>query len=167
MKPESFEAWYEREHARIVVTLLLTTGDLDLASEGVDEACARALARWSRVGSMEAPTGWVYRVALNHVRRLTRRRKVERTLLHRLVAPAALPTEASDIWEVVGRLPDRQRQVVVLRHVGDLTEAEIANALHISRSTVSTTLRDAHSRLRTLISFPTPRLTDSKEIADA
>jgi RNA polymerase sigma factor (sigma-70 family) len=41
----------------------------------------------------------------------------------------------------------RQRQVVVLRHVGDLPEAEIAHVLGISRSTVSSTLADAHRAL--------------------
>jgi RNA polymerase sigma-70 factor, ECF subfamily len=166
VSPESFETWYEREHARMVVTLLLATGDLDLASEGVDEACARALARWTRVGSMEAPTGWVYRVGLNHARRLAHRRSRERALLHRFVPPASMPPEASDIWDVVGSLPERQRQVVVLRHVGDLREAEIALVLHISRSTVSTTLRGAHDRLKTLIDVPTPRTADPREIAD-
>jgi DNA-directed RNA polymerase specialized sigma24 family protein len=40
---------------------------------------------------------------------------------------------------------------VVLRHIGDLREAEIADALGISRSTVSSTLRDAHRRLGDLL----------------
>ena len=38
---ESFEAWYDREHDRMVATLLLTTGSPDLAAESVDEACSR------------------------------------------------------------------------------------------------------------------------------
>ncbi len=63
---EPFESWYAREHPRMVATLLLATGDLDLATEGVDEACTRALARWERVSAMGAPTGWAYSVALNH-----------------------------------------------------------------------------------------------------
>jgi RNA polymerase sigma-70 factor (ECF subfamily) len=164
---ETFESWCEREHSRMIVTLLLTTGDLELASEGVDEACARALARWDRVATMEAPTGWVYRVAVNHARRLARRRSLEGTLLPRFVSPANMPADASEIWGLVATLPERQRQVVVLRHVGDLKEMEIAEVLRISRSTVSTTLRDAHHRLGALLDdAPGTNLDGTKEIAD-
>ena len=70
---ESFDAWYSREHDRMIATLVLTTGDVELAVEGVDEACSRALERWQRVGAMDSPSGWVYRVAINQVRRVTRR----------------------------------------------------------------------------------------------
>jgi predicted RNA polymerase sigma factor len=35
---EPFESWYEREYPRMVATLLLATGDVDVAAEGVDEA---------------------------------------------------------------------------------------------------------------------------------
>jgi hypothetical protein len=59
---ESFDAWYFREHDRMIATLVLTTGEIDLAVEGVDEACSRALERWNRVGAMDSPSGWVYRV---------------------------------------------------------------------------------------------------------
>ena len=88
---ESFEDWYEREHARMVATLLLATGDIELASDGVDEACARALARWPRVSAMAAPTGWAYRVALNHARRVARRRRMERIFLRRVQPPPNCP----------------------------------------------------------------------------
>jgi RNA polymerase sigma factor (sigma-70 family) len=161
---ESFEDWYEREHARMVATLLLATGDIELASDGVDEACARALARWTRVSAMAAPTGWAYRVALNHARRVARRRRMERVFLRRVQPPPNVPAAAGEIWALVADLPLRQRQVVVLRHVADLREAEIADSLGISRSTVSTTLRDAHSRLGHLLDLaPELETTDDKE----
>jgi RNA polymerase sigma factor (sigma-70 family) len=44
-------------------------------------------------------------------------------------------------------LPVRQRTAVALRHIGDLTEKEIARAMGITRSTVSSTLADAHRTL--------------------
>lgn len=148
---ESFGEWYVREHDRMIATLVLTTGDLDLATDGVDEACSRALERWTRVREMDSPTGWIYRVALNHVRRAARRRSIEQRIIHRSVATPVLPEPASEIWHVVSRLAPRQRQVVVLRHVAQMTEAEIGAALGISRGTVSSTLRDAHHRLGRLL----------------
>jgi len=51
-EPESFDSWYAREHPRLVATLLLSTGDVELASEGVDEASTRALEKWDQVGVM-------------------------------------------------------------------------------------------------------------------
>lgn len=164
---ESFESWYVREHSRMIVTLLLTTGDLELATESVDEACARAFARWDRVESMHSPTGWVYSVAVNHARRLARRKRLERSVSPRFVSPVHMPPEASEVWQLVATLAERQRQVVVLRHVGNLKEMEIAETLHISRSTVSSTLRDAHRRMGSLLNdSPNEDLTETKEIAD-
>ena len=148
---ESFEAWYDREHDRMVATLLLTTGSPDLAAESVDEACSRALERWSRVVAMKSPTGWVYRVALNHARRIARRKAIEERLTRKLVQRPDLPASASEIWELVRGLSVRQRQVIMLRHVADLPESEIAGILGISRGTVSSTLHDAHQRLGRLL----------------
>jgi RNA polymerase sigma factor (sigma-70 family) len=158
---ESFDAWYDREHDRMIATLLLTTGDPELAAEGVDEACSRALERWPRVGAMESPSGWVYRVALNHASRVARRRKVEERLFRRLVPKPDLPAPAGEIWELVESLPRRQREVVMLRYVADLSEEEIGAALSISRGTVSSTLHDARQRLGRLLSDDDER----KEIA--
>jgi DNA-directed RNA polymerase specialized sigma24 family protein len=68
-----------------------------------------------------------------------------------LVPRPDLPASASEIWELVRELSARQRQVIMLRHVADLPEAEIAGILGISRGTVSSTLRDAHRRLGRLL----------------
>jgi len=150
-EPESFERWYAREHARLLATLLLSTGDIELAADGVDEAFARALEKWDRVGMMESPTGWTFRVALNHSRRTARRRRIEHRLSIKRAKDAPIPAPAGEVWQVVSGLPRRQREVVVLRHIGDLPEAEIAAVLGISRSTVSSTLSDAHERLGSLL----------------
>jgi RNA polymerase sigma-70 factor (ECF subfamily) len=148
---ESFDSWYAREHPRLIATLLLSTGDIELAAEGVDEAFTRALEKWGQVSLMESPTGWAYRVALNHARRVAQRRSFEHRLLFRRPREAPVPAPAGEVWQVVSTLPPRQREVVVLRHIGDLRESEIAQVLGISRSTVSSTLSDAHDRLGHLL----------------
>lgn len=155
-EPESFDSWYAREHPRLVATLLLSTGDVELASEGVDEAFTRALEKWDQVGVMASPTGWAFRVALNHARRTARRRSFEQRLFLRKAREVLVPAPAGEVWQVVAALPARQREVVVLRHIGDLREAEIAEVLGISRSTVSSTLSDAHDRLGHLLDDEQP-----------
>jgi RNA polymerase sigma factor (sigma-70 family) len=53
-----------------------------------------------------------------------------------------------ELWQVVRELPRRQREVVVLRHLLDLREREIAEVLGIRRSSVSRSLATAHQTLR-------------------
>jgi RNA polymerase sigma-70 factor (ECF subfamily) len=148
---ESFDVWYLREHDRMIATLVLSTGEIELAVEGVDEACSRALERWNRVGAMDSPSGWVYRVAINHARRVARRRAMEQRFFHKEIPTTDLPAPAGELWILVAALPERQRQVVMLRHVAGLKESEIGAVLGISRGTVSSTLYDAHERLGRLL----------------
>ena len=143
----SFNAWYRQEHPRLVATLLLLTGDMALAADAVDEAFARALERWERVSAMTSPTGWTLQVARNVCRRALRRAAIERRLLLRATHPTNVPPPAGEVWQLVAGLPQRQREVAVLRYVLDLREEEIAGILGVTRSTVSTTLRAAHDRL--------------------
>jgi RNA polymerase sigma factor (sigma-70 family) len=94
---------------------------------------------------MSSPGGWVYRVALNVVRRRMRRAALEQ----RTIEP---PVEVADIvdneiWAVVQQLPERQRVAVVLRYLLDLPEKEVAVAMGISRGTVASALAAARQRL--------------------
>ena len=103
---ETFDAWYSREHDRMIATLALSTGDIELAVEGVDEACSRALERWKRISVMESPTGWVYRVAINHARRVARRRSMEQRVFRKQVPIPDLPAPAGEIWKLVASLSE-------------------------------------------------------------
>ena len=146
-----FEDWYRSEHPRLVAAMLLLTGDLEEAREATDEAFARALDRWPRVRAMASPGGWTYRVALNVLHRRARRAGLERRLLRRHPPQSTVPAPATEVWQVVRQLSPRQREAVILRHVADLTEGDVAAAMRVSRSTVSSTLADAHRRLAELL----------------
>ena len=147
----SFTDWYQREHSRLVATVVLVTGDIEIAADAVAEAFARALERWGRVAAMSSPAGWTYRVALNVARRSARRSAMEHRLLARAPKPPDVPAPAGELWGIVATLSRRQREVVVLRYIADFSEAAIADVLSISRSTVSSTLADAHRRLGSLL----------------
>jgi DNA-directed RNA polymerase specialized sigma24 family protein len=146
-----FEVWYRREHPRLVTLLTAATGDAGLASEAADEALARAFERWRRVSQMDSPNGWTYRVAFNIVQRRGRQRTRERKALLRL-RPDDVPGPTGELWLLVADLPPRQRTAVLLRHVGQLTEHEVADVMGVARGTVSSTLRSAYERLRITIS---------------
>jgi RNA polymerase sigma-70 factor (ECF subfamily) len=142
-----FEPWYLREHPKVVAALTWVAGDAHVAADAADEAFARAYADWRRVERMSSPGGWVYRVALNVVRRRMRRAALEQ----RTIAPPAEVADAVDneIWAVVQQLPERQRVAVVLRYLLDLPEKEVAVAMGISRGTVASALAAARRRLAT------------------
>ena len=50
--------------------------------------------------------------------------------------PAAAVVERDAVLRALATLPDRQREVLVLRYYADLSEAAIADALGISAGTV-------------------------------
>jgi RNA polymerase sigma factor (sigma-70 family) len=149
----SFSTWYESQHPRLFVSMVALSGSTDLAAEATDEAFARAFAHWQRVSTMSSPGGWTYRVAVNVLRRRSRRRSAERRLLHRFVTDV-VPEPAGEVWELVRRLPDRQRTAVVLRYVGDLTEPEIARVMKVTRGTVASTLAAARRALGRALAEP-------------
>lgn len=144
----SFDSWYREVHAELSTSLLVAFGDRDLATEAADEAIARAYERWDRVSAMSSPGGWTYRVAINVARRRQRRRRLEDFLTRSERRPAPIPGPAGELWQLVDRLPERQRLAVAFRHVAGLTEAEVGRAMGITRGTVSATLRQAYHSLR-------------------
>lgn len=164
-EPTEFEPWYRREYPRVLATLVLVVGDGDLGREAADEAFARALARWPSVSRMASPAGWTYRVALNLVRRAARRAALERRLLLRAAVPEhSVPAPAVELWHVVQELPRRQREVVVLRHLLDLREREIAEVLGIGRSSVSQSLAAAHRKLRGWLSDEAGQMDEATDL---
>ena len=146
----SFSQWYASAAGPLQTTLYVVTRDAELAEEATAEAFARAYANWSKVRDMESPSGWVYTVALNLLRRWQTRRAMEQRYLSRIEQPreAFVPPELDDeIWSAVRELPVRARTAIGLRYIADLSEAEIARVMGISRGTVAATLSKARSRL--------------------
>jgi RNA polymerase sigma-70 factor (ECF subfamily) len=147
----AFEDWYRSEHARVLGALYVLSGEPDAARDATDEAFTRALAAWPKVSTMASPGGWVYRVALNQLRRALRRRSLEQRMLPRQFVRNAPAAVLPEVWQAVGDLPGRQRTAIVLRYVADLPEADIAVAMGVQRGTVSSTLALARRRLGELL----------------
>lgn len=120
----------------------------DEAEEAVAEAFARAWSHWRRVRALERSEAWVVRTAVNANISWWRRRRRE--------APTSAPPDSvhedaadrTDLLAAVGRLPPRQREVVVLRYLLDLTTAQTATHLGISPGTVASQLHKAMATLR-------------------
>ena len=61
------------------------------------------------------------------------------------------PSDAGAVLDALQRLPDRQREVLALRYYLDLSEAEIAETLGISRGAVKSHASRGAAALRTLM----------------
>lgn len=123
-----------RSAYRVAYRLL---GGREAASDVAQEACARAYARWSRVGGFDHPQAWVARVAgnlaIDSLRRDRTARRHSPDPADAVTGPAA---DRIDLQRALLALPKSQRQVVLLRHVADLSEADVAAALGCSVGTV-------------------------------
>src|SRR3954451_4815456 len=156
MQATTFAEWYREAQPGLLESVLRAVSRRAVAEDALDEAFEKAFARWERVQSMRSPNGWVYRVAVNAARRqLSREVREGERLAFATAGTVHEPPPGGEAWLVVATLPVRQRTAVVLRHVGGMTEAEVAEAMGVTRSTVSSTLASAYRELGQQLAEPT------------
>lgn len=152
---EPFDDFVRTEFGQVLALGLALLNDRDDALDVAQEAMARAHERWAVVGAMDRPGAWTRRVALNLITDVQRRRTRRSRLLTRLRSQARPPTTAISpepwdraFWDRVAALPRRQRDVIVLHYIHDLTIAEIGEIVEAPDGTVKSDLSRARSRLR-------------------
>lgn len=129
----------------------LLVRDDQLAEEVVQDAFIAVHRRWGELRSEKSAAAYLRRAVVNGARSGLRHRGVEQRYLAREqgertaygavheTSPEqrALEHESHDtIIKALGRLPQRQREVLSMRYYLDLSEAEIAEALGISAGSV-------------------------------
>jgi RNA polymerase sigma factor (sigma-70 family) len=150
---QAFVGFYRDSREPLARAVTVTLGDRDLAVEAVDEAMARAYQRWARVGQLDNPGGWVYRVALNWATSILRKRRRARTIgppIDAVVHPPA--ASEPDVMRALAELDVRQRAVVVCRYLLGFSEAETAEALSTRPGTVKSRLFRANRHLSNRLS---------------
>jgi RNA polymerase sigma-70 factor (sigma-E family) len=138
-------------------TAYLLSGDADQAEELVQATFERTYRAWAKARVGE-PRAYARRILMNL--RIDGWRKDRRTgVTYDGVVPlSSAPDHAHDVAvrDELGRalraLPVGQRRVVVLRHLLDLSEAQVAEELSISLGTVKSTNARGLARLRSLLS---------------
>jgi RNA polymerase sigma factor (sigma-70 family) len=127
-----------------------STGSMTLAEDQVAEAFSRAWACWPKVSHHPAPRAWVVRTALNAGASAWHRRSKETTLTSQDIAAADTQETGLDtaVLTALRRLPDRQREVIVLRVFLDLDIDTTARQLGIAPGTVRAHLSRAMTALR-------------------
>lgn len=141
-----------RGHALLGRAVLLT-GSRAAGEDLLQASLERLLRHWGRVHGDPEPylRQTMTRLAVDQWR--FRRRRPE---VFADVEPSASDDEAevravrSDLIDALRQLPARQRAVIVLRYLDDLTEAETAAVLGCSVGTVKSTCSRGLARLREL-----------------
>lgn len=138
-----FELFIAEQYDRVLRIAVLLAGNREDAVEITRETFARALARWSRVSSMDAPTAWLNGVLVKQSRRRRRRRRRGRrrnpdsvaldiTVSHTDAADSVRVTVHTALLE----LPEPQREALVLRYLADQSVAYTAQAMGCSTKTM-------------------------------
>jgi len=129
----------------------LLTGNPHDAADLVQTVLEKVGARWGTVRRVGDPLAYTRRAMANsHVSRWRRTRRED--LLAEIPDVRGVsdpdPFDGEPLWDALRELPARQRAVVVLRYYEDLSEAEIATALGITRGTVKSQANKAKATLR-------------------
>ena len=146
----SFERFYRSERDRLFANLYLMTRDRDEAEELMHDAFLQVWERWGRVRSMDRPTGYLYRTALNAFRTRYRRAVIAKRI-------RGWTSKRDPLEDVEGRdrvdralaaLTVRQRTAVILTELLDYTSEEAGRVLGVRPGTVRVLAHRGRDALR-------------------
>jgi len=152
-----------RHRRRIFAVLMRATGRRDDAEDLFQETWIRVARRAVTFDPTRSFSSWIAGItthlAIDWMRSAKRSSRIsaprsktiENIPAKEAAAPAALPDEDSQAAEVaaaLASLPDRLREVVLLRYFEELSEKEMAEKLEVPKGTVKSRLHHALRALR-------------------
>jgi RNA polymerase sigma-70 factor (sigma-E family) len=155
---EAITQIYAAHYRSLVRLAALLLRDVGASEEVVQDSFIAMHGAWRRLRDPDRALAYLRQSVVNRSRSVLRHRTVE--LRH---APAPMPDAASaehgamgslehqEVIVALRRLPERQREVLVLRYYADLSEADIADAIGISRGAVKSHASRGMAALRTTL----------------
>ena len=134
---------YSLHYKALVRLATLLVRDTPTAEEVVQDAFVAMHDGWQRLRDAENALAYLRQAVVNRSRSVLRHRTVVDKNMQK--APPDMPSaehgafillERSAVVAALRGLPERQREAIVLRYYGDLSEAEIAAVMDISRGAV-------------------------------
>jgi len=149
---EEYTSWRLPAVLRFAAVL---TGDRALAEDVVQEVLIRAHRHWARIGRLDQPDPYIRRMVVNEF--ISARRRSWRLVpsgygpeVDNRVTPdhAGGHADRAELFTELGKLPARQRTVLVLRYYEGLSDIEIAEVLGCQPGTVRAYMARALAALR-------------------
>ncbi len=152
--PLTIDDIYRSHRMGMVRLAILLVDDQASAEDVVQEAFAGLFRHWDSLRDTAAAIGYLRTAVVNGSRSMLRRRRTARAYIppHSGTARSAeslalLSAEHQAVVSALADLAPRQREVLVLRYYGGLSEAEIAEATGLSKGTVKSTASRAVAKL--------------------
>jgi len=146
-----------REHALGLTRLaLMLVRDKQAAEDIVQDAFCGLHRRWGHVRDTGKALAYVRSAVVNGCRSEFRRRRTARDLPPDVPAWSAeaavmASEERREVLRALAQLPARQREALVLRYFLDLSEAETAESMKVSRGTAKSAAARGIASLRRLL----------------
>jgi RNA polymerase sigma-70 factor (sigma-E family) len=158
---EGLESLYRAQRLAMVRLARLLTDSPAVAEEIVQEAFIRFA---QSAGRKDEPAAYLRVIVVNLCRSHQRRTIVERRFAPKSATLSGLP-EIDETWDLVRKLPFRQRAVLMLRYYEDLSEADIARVLGCRPGTVKSSLHRGIAVLRKQLGETEQKYTGGKSDA--
>ena len=147
------DAYVRVRGQRLVRTAYLLTGNTQVAEDLVQNALASVVVSWRRLRDVADLDAYVYTALVNARSRWWSRRwhgeiPSEQLPERPVLDETARSDRHQDMMAVLGTLPTRQRQVLVLRYFDDLTEAQTARVMGCSVGTVKSQASKGLDKMR-------------------
>jgi len=152
--PLTIDDLYRSHRMGMVRLAILLVDDIASAEDVVQEAFAGLYKQWGSLRDTGAAIGYLRTAVVNASRSMLRRRRTARAYVvpdpgtaRSAESLAIMSAEHRAVVEAMSALAPRQREVLVLRYYGGLSEAEIAEATGLSKGTVKSTASRAVAKL--------------------
>jgi RNA polymerase sigma-70 factor (sigma-E family) len=149
---------YAAHYRRLVRLSVLLVRDQETAEEVVQDSFVAMHGRWRTLRDPDKALAYLRQTVVNRSRSVLRHRGVQARHTPPVVPDRpgadhdALAAERRrQVLDALRRLPDRQREVIALRYYLDLSDADIATTLGISRGAVKSHASRGAATLRTLL----------------
>jgi RNA polymerase sigma-70 factor (sigma-E family) len=156
------EELYAAHYRQLVRLSVLLVRDVGSAEEVVQDSFVAMHGRWRSLQDPDKGLAYLRQTVVNRSRSLLRHRGVQERYAAAHPGPDRRDHPGADedvlagerramVLDALGELSERQREVIALRYYLDLSEADIAQTLGISRGAVKSHASRGVTALRTLL----------------
>lgn len=153
---EAFERLYDRYERRLYGYIRRFVAEASVADDLFQDVFVTVLRDRTYDPERGRFAAWLFMVARNRCLGEQRRTRTREALAgqlqeHLTPAPAIDIDDAGRVHAAVAALPEPQRQLILLKQLGELTYREIAGLLGVAEGTIKSRLHAATAALRRLL----------------